>query len=301
MSRQLPPLKSLPAFIETAKTLSVSKAADSLFITHSAVSQSIKSLENYLGKKLFERDKGRLNLTNEGTNYYLSIKNALEMIETATRQLTHTKEDHILHLNLGHAITMLWFIPMLPELQTKHPELEIHISNLGRAINFDQDNIDLSIQCTPPDDPRGMHTEHFGEDYLVLAANPNLLKKKRSLKQLLQEEKAIYASHDYIKHEWKKWCHAMGVNEPLQKNRIHFPSSAYMIEAALAGGGLVVTREVLLAESLRTGLLEKVSQKRVKCDLQLYLVCKENALKNNPYLLTLKNWLMTKRVKQTLT
>ena len=49
----LPPLNSLPVFIAVIKTKSYTKAAEELFITHSAVSQSIKKLENHLDKKLF--------------------------------------------------------------------------------------------------------------------------------------------------------------------------------------------------------------------------------------------------------
>ncbi|MGH7083377.1 MAG: LysR family transcriptional regulator, partial [Acetobacteraceae bacterium] len=55
MARKLPPLKTLPDFEAAARHLSFSKAADELNVTHGAVSRQVKSLEDYLGVRLFRR------------------------------------------------------------------------------------------------------------------------------------------------------------------------------------------------------------------------------------------------------
>lgn len=80
----LPPLNSLPVFIAVMKTKSYTKAAEQLFMTHSAVSQSIRKLEAYLDKKLFITDKRKLIITDLAREYYAKIEPLIAQIHCST-------------------------------------------------------------------------------------------------------------------------------------------------------------------------------------------------------------------------
>jgi len=80
MSRRLPPLNSLKAFDAAARHLSFTRAADELFVTQAAVSHQIKSLEEFLGIKLFIRRSRTLLLTHEGQAYWPSIRKMFEQL-----------------------------------------------------------------------------------------------------------------------------------------------------------------------------------------------------------------------------
>lgn len=69
------------------KTQSYTKAAEQLFMTHSAVSQSIKKLENHLNKKLFITDKRNLVITDLAKEYYTMIDPLISEIYNATEVL----------------------------------------------------------------------------------------------------------------------------------------------------------------------------------------------------------------------
>ena len=73
-------------FDAAARHLSFTKAAEELFVTQAAVSHQIKSLEDFLGLKLFRRRNRSLLLTEEGQSYYLDIKE-ISSINEATRKL----------------------------------------------------------------------------------------------------------------------------------------------------------------------------------------------------------------------
>ncbi len=74
MSKRLPPLNALRVFDAAARHLSFTRAADELFVTQAAVSHQIKSLEDFLGLKLFRRRNRSLLLTEEGQSYFQDIK-----------------------------------------------------------------------------------------------------------------------------------------------------------------------------------------------------------------------------------
>lgn len=87
MSKRLPPLNALRVFDAAARHLSFTKAADELFVTQAAVSHQIKSLEDFLGLKLFRRCNRSLLLTEEGQSYYLDIKEIFSALAEAARKL----------------------------------------------------------------------------------------------------------------------------------------------------------------------------------------------------------------------
>ena len=86
MSKRLPPLNALRVFDAAARHLSFTRAADELFVTQAAVSHQIKSLEDFLGLKLFRRRNRSLLLTEEGQSYFQDIKEIFSQLTEATRK-----------------------------------------------------------------------------------------------------------------------------------------------------------------------------------------------------------------------
>ena len=87
MANRLPPLNALKAFEASARQLSFTRAAEELFVTQAAISHQIKSLEDFLGIKLFMRKNRALLLSEEGQSYYLDIKEVFNTINDATERL----------------------------------------------------------------------------------------------------------------------------------------------------------------------------------------------------------------------
>jgi len=85
--RRLPPLKALPAFEISADRLSFSAAASQLHLTHGAISRQIRTLEDQLGVPLFRRFNRRIELTEAGAAFLPSVRQALQLLETASGQV----------------------------------------------------------------------------------------------------------------------------------------------------------------------------------------------------------------------
>jgi len=104
--RRLPPLNALRVFDASARKGSFAAAGDELSVTASAVSHQIKTLEEYLGVRLFSRSKRKVELTPSGEQYLMSVKHALDEIEMATHRLADNQVSGVNYL-VRSATTMM--------------------------------------------------------------------------------------------------------------------------------------------------------------------------------------------------
>ena len=87
MRRRCPTLSELNAFSAAARHLSFSKAGKELFVTQSAISRHIATLESYLGHALFIRGTNGLQLTRMGATYLSLIRPALHTLDESAAQI----------------------------------------------------------------------------------------------------------------------------------------------------------------------------------------------------------------------
>ena len=90
MSRQLPPLQALRAFEAAARFENLSAAAEELHVTHGAVSRQVAALEAWLGMQVFHRIGKRVQLTDDGRRYLLTVQAAFE-----DRKSTRLNSSHL--------------------------------------------------------------------------------------------------------------------------------------------------------------------------------------------------------------
>lgn len=295
----LPPLKSLPAFIAVARHLSFSKAAENLHVTHSAISQSIKLLEEFLGHPLFIRKSGKVFLSDAGKAYYSAINNALGIIEEATRQQLGESADNLLTLNVSNTLTMRWLIPRLPNFAQKHPQIDLRLSTLtSEELDFTQDNIDLAIVYGYPEDWPDHIVEKLFDDKLVLVASPKLIKKIEPQEKLFKTLKAIYVTAKLRKFDWKQWCDFFDLKEPNKKQRIYFQNTAQALQAAVSGIGMIVSHEPFITDDIKSNQLIYLSKKKIPLTKSYYLIYPKKSI-NNKKIQTFKNWLLKQiQIKQ---
>ena len=146
-SSHLPPLTWLRAFEATARHLSFTRAAKELNLTQSAVSQHVRSLEAYLGRDLFVRKTRALELTEDGSSYLPSLREAFDLIATGTQAFRGADRGWNMTLQCNMAFSVFWLAPRLPRLYAEYPWLvlnivtpiwdpERHASNASMEIRF---------------------------------------------------------------------------------------------------------------------------------------------------------------------
>src|SRR5712692_9046368 len=109
----LPQLGFFQGFEAAARNLSFTKAAAELFITQSAVSRQIKTLEDHLGLMLFERRPRSLVLTEPGQALYRVAADALDRLQTEVDRLRTDRRTRQLSITTTTGFASLWLIPRL--------------------------------------------------------------------------------------------------------------------------------------------------------------------------------------------
>ncbi len=127
MSKRLPPLNALRVFDAAARHLSFTRAADELFVTQAAVSHQIKSLEDFLGLKLFRRRNRSLLLTEEGQSYFQDIKEIFSQLTEATRKLQARSAKGALTVSLLPSFAIQWLVPRLSSFNSTYPGIDVRI------------------------------------------------------------------------------------------------------------------------------------------------------------------------------
>ena len=141
-------------FYYVAKTLSFSEAAGELFISQSAVSQSIKVLEKRLNQVLFVRSTKKVSLTKEGELLFKHIEPAINLICRGENQLLEKFKGAESQLRIGASDTICryFLVPYLNQFHQKYPEVHIKVTN-GTSLNcvdlLENNDVDLIVVNTP--------------------------------------------------------------------------------------------------------------------------------------------------------
>lgn len=166
-------------FYYVASSLSFSEASKKLFISQSAVSQSIKTLEKKLGQSLFIRSTKKVQLTPAGSLLLKHIEPAMNLISRGESQLLDSGTLGLgqLHIGASDTICRYFLVPYLKEFHQKFPNVPIKVTN-ATSIQcvelLDQRKVDLIVTNMPNTHLNHEHIQkniHTFHD--VFVANPN--------------------------------------------------------------------------------------------------------------------------------
>ncbi len=143
-----PPLKALPVFEAVARRNSFSRAAEELRVSQSAVSHQIRLLEDHLGERLFQRAGRKLTLTEQGERYLEQIAPALQQILSASEAL-QGRENAELRLAVFSSFAVRWLIPRLPDLQHRHPDVQLRLDMIDGEPDLSDRIADCFITLRP--------------------------------------------------------------------------------------------------------------------------------------------------------
>ena len=118
-------------FREVAKSGTISGAAERLYVSQSAVSQAIMQLEEKIGGRLFDRGARGVTLTAEGGELFARVDDAMLLIENAQAKFAEMKALRAGSIRIGASDTIcsLFLLPILERFTTKHPEIQIAVTN----------------------------------------------------------------------------------------------------------------------------------------------------------------------------
>lgn len=257
-------LTNLRAFEAVARRLSFSEAAEELFVTQSAISRQIKSLEDELGTPLFVRGTRHVEITQDAQILLRTVEPWLARLDAGVRQIREKHSRQRVSVTTFASFASLWLLPRIEAFQRAHPDIDIRVSAHDSLADLDDPELDLALRyCSPAQAPAGA-VRLFGET-LTPAVSRQLMEQIRDGKapplarpadlaqHTLAEEDDNKASTEYL--SWRHWLAQQG--EPaLQPRRWLYLNFTYQqVQAALAGQGVALARVALVYEALARGEL----------------------------------------------
>ncbi|MCA6221549.1 transcriptional regulator GcvA [Photorhabdus antumapuensis] len=274
MSKRLPPLNALRVFDAAARHLSFTKAAEELFVTQAAVSHQMKSLEDFLGLKLFRRRNRSLLLTEEGQSYYLDIKEIFTAINEATRKLQARSAKGALTVSLSPSFAIQWLVPRLSSFNLAYPGIDVRIQAVDREEDKLADDVDVAIFYGRGNWP-GLRTDRLYAEYLLPVCSPSLLTGENPLKTPADLARHTLL-HDSSRRDWQAYVRQLDMQQINVQQGPIFSHSAMVIQAAVHGQGIALANNVMARTEIDAGRLVCPFNDVLVSKNAFYLVCHDN-------------------------
>ena len=253
MSQKLPPLNTLRAFQIAAATLSFTETADQLFVTQAAISHQIKSLEEFLGKKLFERGNRTLNLTESGRQYLPFIDQVFNVLLEGTESVMQFDALPILTVSVMPSFATRWLVPRLGLFIKSNPNIEFRLAPSRSLTNFTRDNVDIAIRHGGGT-YRGLKSIHLLDEQIYPVCSPNLMEGKHPLKSP-HDLKHHVLLHDEGHGNWRTWLVEAAAREVDASKGPVYTDSSMAVQSAIEGDGVALARSQLVKDDIARGLL----------------------------------------------
>ena len=256
--RPLPPLNSIRAFEVAARHLNLSRAAEELGVTPGAISKQVIALEDFIGAQLFERHPDGLALTLEGRELAESISPAFEMLGNAFNRFSRRPpRSNVFRLTTVASFASQVITPRLDAFQTHLPHVALEILTSDRLLDFDREEIDLSIRFGAGQWD-GLVSSELVKGTLVPVCAPTVLDRNAG-----DDPASIISSTRLIqvfpKNEWRKWEEATGIK--LSQTESPFVMEHFLVamQAVLTGQGVALLPEILVRDHLANGGMKQFS------------------------------------------
>ena len=253
MNQKLPPLSTLKAFQVAAATLSFTETATRLFVTQAAISHQIKSLESFLGKKLFERGNRSLKLTEAGRQYLPFVEKMFDILAQGTENLMQSDTLPILTVSVMPSFATRWLVPRLGLFIKAYPDIEFRLAPSRALTNFYRDNVDIAIRHGGGKYP-GLASIHMLDEQIYPVCSPKLLKGSNRLKSPADLVKHILL-HDEGHGDWRTWLIEADARQVDASKGPVYTDSSMAVQSAIEGDGVALARSQLVKDDIARGLL----------------------------------------------
>lgn len=270
-------IRATEYFEAVARLGTVTKAAEELGISPSAVSQQIKNLETQFGVRLFRREKRRLVLTHDGDRLFRTITQAFGALRNARNAICGQSDRRSLSIHVSPSFGEMWLARRIADFAESNREWSVRIVARSDFTSFETEAVDCDIRYGLGD-WAGLSTTNFMRDQVMPMCSPAYLHSLRSISPdpLVQLQHARLIDSAKTLCRWDIWLARNGVEIPDLAYPFRFDRSSMAIEIAKQGGGLILNSVPLCLPDLRRGRLVPFSTAFEVIELPAYwFVCPE--------------------------
>ena len=291
------PLNILPTFRVVARLGNLRAAAQELNLTHSAVSQQIKLLEEQLGFELFERRGRRIVLNAAGAALQRHVEPALDRLDEGLRAAVATAkgEEQRIRLTLLPSFAQRWLLPRMPRWRERYPEIHLELHTSQQVVDLVREGYHAALrQGQGP--WRGLQAEQLIDSPLVVVGSPAAARRLKDCCVDDLAEEPLLGRPEL----WERWF-ALGGWRGAVSPVASFNDTGLLLQAVEQDIGIGLAREVLAADALRDGRLVRLSPTELPGDaaFAFYWCVFPPELANWPPLMAFRSWLKEELASST--
>ncbi|AHL33256.1 LysR family transcriptional regulator [Pseudomonas brassicacearum] len=248
------PLTALRGFESAARLGSFKAAALELNVSPAAISHQVRSLEAFLGVRLFERSSQNVRLSADGERLHPQLHRALLDIQHGLQTLSPPCTAQSLVVSTTPAFASLWLIPRLGDFHRLHPEIDISLHSSNDVVDLRRDaSVDLAIRALFAPDPQ-LFEQPLLDEYFGVYCRPDWQPPAPGSSVELID--VPWLSSANVAVDWPAWCAEAGTLSWLDNARFRrYDEEQHALQAAIAGHGLVLASNVLVAGTVARGEL----------------------------------------------
>lgn len=283
------PLNTLNAFRAVAELQNLRAASDDLHLTHSAVSQQIRGLEEQLGFELFERRGRRVVLNPAGQALLRSVQGALAMLDEGVQAASVAAKGEAprLRVTVLPSFAQRWLLPRIGRWRDRFPGMALEIETSFRAVDLVREGFHAAVRQGVGPWP-GLESERlFDQPPIIVVGSAAAGRRLAGAQPEAFAREPLLGDADL----WRDWFAAAGQRTHVRTVAV-FNDAGLMLQAAEQSLGLALSREILAADALCDGRLVRLSPVSITHpDAQPYHLCYPPSLRDWPPLAAFRDWL----------
>ncbi len=283
------PLNTLTAFRTVAELQNLRAAAEVLHLTHSAVSQQIRGLEEQLGFELFERRGRRVVLNPAGQALLRSVQSALSLLDDGVQAAAAAAggEAQRLRVTVLPSFANRWLLPRIGRWREQYPSLPLEIDASMRTVDLQREGFHAAVRQGIGPWP-GLQSERlFEQPPIIVVGSQSAARRLLGAQPEALAREPLLGDNDL----WNDWFAAAGVRTNVRTVAV-FNDAGLMLQAAEQNLGLALSRELLAADALCDGRLVRLSPISIKhAEAQPYHLVYPAGLRDWPPLASFRDWL----------
>ncbi|MHA6264603.1 LysR family transcriptional regulator [Arenibacterium sp. CAU 1754] len=249
MWRDMPPLAALRAFSAFVEAGNVVQAGEALNVSHAAISQQLRALEEHMGVTLLDRSGRALRLTDAGAQLAQALQVGFGAISSVVNELTGADAARAVHISSTPSFAANWLMPRLSDFRAAHPAVNLMLDPSPILVDLKPGGFDIALRYGSGD-WTGLDAEMLVQSPLVVIAAPALLKGRKTTQ--LADLSELPWLEELGTTEGSNWLRSKGFEQGIIGPTVQVPGNL-VLDGVRNGQGVAVTVRTFVEADIEVG------------------------------------------------
>lgn len=250
-------IDAMRAFVAVGTEGSFSKAAIALQRSPQLVSKYVAKLEEQLGTRLLNRTTRKVSLTEAGSQYFVHAQQILLSMDEMAAQLGGLQQHPTgtLRISAPVSFALKHMANLITDFQLRHPSVTIDLQLNDRKVDIVEEGFDVALRIGALNSS-SLIAKKIAPIRVVLCAAPEYLKKHGTPKSLEDLKNHRYLHYSYMNLDTKGAIYRyLKAQQLTQSSTLRSNNGDILVEAAIAGAGVILQPTFITSDALRRGKL----------------------------------------------